>query len=231
MTASCAIRDLLAKNITSSAGVWRLDEKVVSSAAVQEIIHLGEESTFLNAMGLSPTEDNERLQELTSLLESDQATQAWYQEGQRWRVSGIMQSASEVLPKIANSLRIDANPGRIGRLLRALPVLAGSQFTPLGANLSRVLDVEPLAEVLILAYGKAFCQRDEAVLAAIDRLIISDRVLGPVAVELTSHLLGEFNFDRLNLDPQSREALIDCLVLLVSSALEKVEYESNPSQR
>jgi hypothetical protein len=164
-------------------------------------------------------------------MDSDQATQAWHQEGQRWRISGIMKAANEVLPKIANSLRIDANPGRIGRLLRALPVLAGSQFTPLGANLSRVLYVEPLPEALILAYGKAFCQRDEAVLAAIDRLIISDRVLGPVAVELTSHLLGEFNFDRLNLDPQSREALIDCLVLLVSSALEKVEDESNPSQR
>jgi len=231
MTTSCAIRDLLKKNITSTAEVWGLDEKVVSPTAVHEIIYLGNEATFLNSIGLSPSEDNERLQQLASWLESDQATKTWHQEGQRWRVGGIMKAASEVLPEIANSLKKDLSSGRVGRLLRALPVLAGSQFTPLGANLSRVLDVEPLAEALILAYGKAFCQRNEAILAAIDRLIISDRVLGPVAVELTGRLLGEFNFDRLNLDPQSREALIDCLVLLVGSALEKVEDESNPSQR
>ena len=230
MTTSCAIRDLLTKNITSNAGVWGVDEREVSPAAVQNIIQLGEESTFLNAIGLSPTEDKERLQQLATWLESDQAAQAWFHTGQRWRVSGIMQAASEVLPRIANSLKIDLSAGRVGRLLRALPVLAGSQYTPLGANLSRVLDVAPLPEDLIPAYGEAFCQRNEAVLAAVDRLIINDRVLGPVAVELTGRLLSEFNFDHLDLDPQSREALIDCLVLLVSSALEKVE-ESNPSQR
>jgi len=229
MTTSCAIRDLLTKNITSKAGVWGVDERKVSPAAIQEVIQLGEESTFLNAMGLSPTEDKERLQQVAAWLESGQATQAWYQESQRWRVTGIMQAASEVLPKIANSLKIDLSAGRVGRLLRALPVLAGSQFTPLGVKLSRVLDAESLPEALIPAYGEAFCQRNEAVLGAVDRLVVNDRVLGPVAVELTGRLLSEFNFDHLNLDPQSREALIDCLVLLVSSALEKVEDESNPS--
>jgi hypothetical protein len=76
---------------------------------------------------------------------------------------------------------------------------------------------------MIVAYSEAFCKRDEAVLDAIDRMIVKDQVLGPVAVELTGRLLQYFGFDGYNLDKKSRESLIDCLVLLVSSALEKVK--------
>lgn len=223
MTTLCDMRDLLAKNTMTGAEVWGLNGRVVSPEAIQEITRLGDNSTFLNAMGLSPTEDGERLHRLASCLESGKVAQAWRSEGRRRRVADMLNTASEMLPKIANSLTNDSSPGRIGRLLRAMPIMAGCQFTPLGDNLSHVLKVEPVSEALIVAYSEAFCKRDEAVLAAIDRMIVKDQVLGPVAVEITSRLLRYFGFDGFNLDKKSRESLIDCLVLLVSSALEKVK--------
>jgi hypothetical protein len=223
MTTSCDMRDILVKNTMTGAEVWGLNERVVSPEAIQEITRMGDNSTFLNAMGFSPTEDRERLHRLASFLASGEAAKVWRHEGRRRRVADMVNTASEILPKIANSLTNDSSPGRIGRLLRAMPIMAGCQFTPLGDNLSRVLKVEPVSEAMIVAYSETFCKRDEAVLAAIDRMIVKDQVLGPVAVELTGRLLQYFGFDGYNLDKKSRESLIDCLVLLVSGALEKVK--------
>jgi len=223
MTTSCDIRDILAKNIMTGAKAWRLNDGVVSIEAIQEITRLGDNSTFLNALGLSPIEDSERLHRLASFLSSGEAAQAWRYEGIHRQVKDMMNTASEVLPEIANSLANDSSPGRIGRLLRAMPIMAGCQFTPLGDNLSLVLNVQPIPESMIVAYSKAFCKRDEAILAAIDRVIVKDQILGPVAVELTGRLLIHLGFDGYNLDKKSRDLLIDCLVLMVINALEKVE--------
>lgn len=219
----CDIRDLMANSLIKSVKGWGIDETIVPTATIQQIAKLGDASTFLNALGHCSTEDIERLRELASFLQSDEAHRALSREGTSWRISGIIIAASEVLPKIATSLRIDASSGRVGRLLRAMPILAGSHLTPLGANLSRVLNVEPVPEDMMRAYAEYFCKRDDEVLAAIDQLIVNDRLLGPVVVELTGRMLHYFGFDRLNLDEVSRESVIDCLVLMIGSVLERVE--------
>jgi hypothetical protein len=219
----CDTRELLTGSVIKGARVWGLTETLASTEAVKEITKLGDQATFMNALGLSPTEDSEWLQRFASFLSSDEAVQALRNEGERWQVSSILSAAGEILPQLASSLAKDSNPGRAGCLLRAVPIIAGSRSSELARQFGQTLGVEPVPETLITAYSKAFCNRDETILAAIDRIIVYDRVLGPVAVELSARLLQELGYDGYNLDQKSRESLIDCLALLVRSALEKVE--------
>ncbi len=46
--------------------------------------------------------------------------------------------------------------------------------------------------------------------------------LGQVAVELAGRLMLKLGYDGIYLDKKSRDALINCLVLLIGSAKEKV---------
>jgi hypothetical protein len=188
---------------------------------MKEVVELGDEATYVSTLGLSPSEDAHKLQELAAMLENEEALQALRDEGQRWQVTGIINTAVGVLPWVAESLAAEASAGRVGRLLRALPVLAGSRYSPLAYSLSRVLKVEPLPVALVAAYAEAFCKREESVLAEIDRLIVSDRALGPLALEITGRILKLLGWDGFNLDQASRESLVNCLTLLVRSALER----------
>ena len=61
MTVSCDFRDLLARSVTLGARVWGLSETLVPPEMVRDMAMLGDEATFLNAMGISPTEDSDRL--------------------------------------------------------------------------------------------------------------------------------------------------------------------------
>jgi hypothetical protein len=214
------IRELVAEGVIRGAKTWGVENQV-SAENVKEVVDLGDEATYLNTLGFSPTEDIERLERMAKLLESQEAAQALRREGQRWQVTGIVNTAVDILPRIAESLAVEASPGRVGRLMRAIPVLAGSHSSPLALSLSRVLNAEPFPNAMITAYGQAFCQREETILAEIDRLIIDDRILGPLALELTGRILKHLGWDGFNLDAQSREALVNCLTLLVHSALEK----------
>lgn len=223
MVRACNIREVTASGVIKGAREWGIAETTLPSETVKEIIEMGDEATFLNTLGFSPSEDTQRVQNLASFLESREAIQALRDEGKRWRVKNILASEVEILPKVANSLAMDSSPGRIGRLLRALPVIAGSRYNPIGLSLSRALKSEPTPETMILTYSKAFCLREEKILAAVDRIIVNDRVLGPLVLELTGRLLRILGLDGFNLDTKSREALIECLTLFVRHALEKGE--------
>ena len=220
MTGKSNIHKVVAEGVIQGAKAWGIAGRF-SDSVVKEVVELGDEATYASTLGLSLTEDARRLQELAALIESEEATQALRKEGQRWQVTGIVKAAVSILPRIAESLTAEASAGRVGRLLRAIPVLAGSRQSPLAYSLSRVLKTEPLPAALISAYGQAFCQREETLLAAVDRLIVSDRALGPLALEITGHILKLLGWDGFNLDTQSRNNLIDCLTLLVASALEQ----------
>lgn len=220
MTRESNIHKVVAEGVIQGAKAWGLASRI-STDTVKEVVEMGDDKTYLNTLGFSPTEDAQRLQELAALIESEEATQALRKEGQRWQVTGIVNTAASVLPRIGESLTAEASPGRVGRLLRAIPVLAGSRQSPLAYSLSQALQVAPLPAVLIAAYGEAFCQKEETILAEVDRLIVSDRALGPLALEITGHILKLLGWDGFNLDIQSRNNLIDCLTLLVGSALEQ----------
>lgn len=222
MTAPDDFRDLLARSVILGARVWGIAETEVPPEMVKEIAWLGDEATFLNVLGISPTEDNNRLLKLSSFLGSIEVVDALRQEGEHWRVTGIVAAANKILQAVRNTLAVDSSPSRVGRLLRAMPLMAASRFTSLGHRLGQILGVDPVPETLIVAYCEAFCRRDEEILAAIDRVILNDKVLGQVAVELAGRLMLKLGYDGTYLDKKSRDALINCLVLLIGSAKEKV---------
>jgi hypothetical protein len=215
------VREVVTGGVTKGARSWGIGETTISSNSIKEVVELGDEVNYLNTLGLSPTEDGKRLERLAAFLESKEGIKALQVEDQHWQASGIVNTAIDCLPRIAESLTVEASPGRIGCLLRAIPVLAGSRSSPLAYSLSRVLKVEPLPSSLIAAYSEAFCKREETVLTEVDRLIISDRALGPLALNLTGHILKYLGWDGFDLDAQSRKNLIDCLTLLVCGVLEK----------
>ncbi len=222
MTGPDDFRDLLARSVILGTRVWGLAETLVPPKMVEEIAWLGDETTFLNALGISPTEDGNRLSQLSSFLDSDEVVDALSYEGERWRVTDIATAANEILQEVGNSLAANSTPGRVGRLLRAIPIMAASRFTDLGNRLAQVLMVDPIPEALIVAYGETFCRRDEEILVAVDQVILKDKVLGTVAVELAGRLMLKLGYDGIYLDKKSREALINCLVLLIGSVKEKV---------
>jgi hypothetical protein len=122
MTTSYDIKEILTKNTMTGVEVCGLNDGVVSFESIQEITRLGDNSTFLNALGLSPIEDSERLNRLASFLLSGEVAQSWRHDGRHRRVKDMVNTTSDVLPEIANSLTNDSSPGRIGRLLRAMPM-------------------------------------------------------------------------------------------------------------
>lgn len=86
------------------------------------------------------------------------------------------------------------------------------------------MEVEPEPESLIVSYSDAFCRRNEEILAAVDRLILNDKVLGPVAVELAGRLMLQFGYDCTYLKKESREALINCLTLLIGGEKQPAKF-------
>jgi len=214
-------RDLLASSVGLGTRVWGVSETMASPESIEELARLGDEATFLNAVGWSTAQDRSCLSGLWAFLETEEAADILRREGERWRVRRVFTAATETLQAIQRSLAGDATPTRVGRLLRALPIIAASKFTVLGQGLARVLAVEPDPETLMVAYGNAFCRRDEEALAAVDGLILDDRALGPVVLELAGRLMTQLGYDGLFLTTESREALIDCLVLLVGGGTGK----------
>lgn len=215
MTNRCDFRDLLAKSVTLGARVWGLPESLLPLDTVKEASRLGDESTFLHAVGISPDQNRKRLLQLCSFLDSNEAADALSYEGERWRIGSIVTTVNETLQEIGNKLAEDLTMVQAGKLLRALPVMAGSKFTTLGNRLAQVLGTNPGPEALVAAYGDAFCRGDEKVLAAVDRMILDDEVIGLVAVELAARLMRQLGYDGTHLSRESREALINCLALLI----------------
>lgn len=222
MTTVVDFRDLLATSVGVAIRVWGVSETMVSPESVRELARLGSEATFLNAVGWSAAQHRSRLSELWPFLETREAADGLSREGERWRVRSVLTAAAETLRAIQHNLVGDATPARVGWLLRALPMIAASKFTVLGQGLAQVLGVEPDPETLMVAYGNAFCRRDEEVLAAVDRVILDDRTLGPLVLELAGRLMVQLGYDGLFLTAESREALIDCLALLFGGGTEKV---------
>lgn len=117
MTISCDFRELLARSVTVGMQVWGLSETLAPPETVKELARLGDEATFLNAMGISPAEYKERLLPPLSFLDSSEAAGALSLEGERWRVRSVVTAANEALQEIGNSLPEDSTPARVGRLL------------------------------------------------------------------------------------------------------------------
>jgi hypothetical protein len=215
---------LVARSVLLGVRVWGLQETVITPEALKETTQLVDEATLLNAIGLSPTEDGSRIRELSSFLSSTKAVDQLAVEGERWQVTDIAASADETLEALRKSLAINSSPGRIGRLLRAMPVMAASRRTGLSRRLGQVLGVDPIPQKLITAYGDAFCRRDDMTLDAVDGIILSDEALGPVALEMTARFMMHLQYDGKYLAEKSREMVINCLVLLIKGAAEKPEY-------
>jgi hypothetical protein len=216
MTVDCDFRELLTRSVKTGLKVWDIPETMVPPKTVKELSRLGDEATFLSAIGITSDEYKEYPLPPPSFFDSDIATSILGHEGERWKVSNFVSAAQKALQPIGNSLAEDSAPARVGRLLRALPLIAASRFSNIGSRLARILGVDSKPEALVIAYSKVFSQYDEEKLAAVDRLILDDTVLGPLAVELAGRLMLKFNCDATYLDKDSREALINCLTLLIS---------------
>lgn len=226
MTVSCDFRDLLAKSVILGTRVWEFPESLAPPEMVRELAALGDEATFLNTLGLSLIEDRGCLSQFRSFLNSNEVDDTLVHAGERWHVKSVINVADEKLQAIGKSLAEDSTPARVGRLLRALPVMAGSKFTLLGERLALVLGVHPVPEALLAAYSDAFSRGDEEILAAVDRVILDDQVMGPVAAELASRLMLKLGCDSAYLSKEGRDALISCLALLISSMIEKAGFPS-----
>lgn len=222
-------RDLLAELTARGSRAWGLSE-TVAPEALREAARLGDEATFLYVAGVRPDEDNAScLSQMVSNLDSEATREALVREGKRWKVRSIVTASVKALSCIKQSLDDDWSPARAGMVFRALPIMAGCRFTPLGERLTQVLGAEAKPEILIGAYTAAFCRNDRKVLAAVDAVIIDDQGLGTLALEMASRLLQQLGGRTIWLDQSATDRLVNCLALLIEGIIRKstVKCDSN----
>jgi len=231
MVVTTDFRDLLVELTARSSRAWGLPETIVSREALAEAVRLGDEATFLDVAGYGSPKEKDGLLGLLSWLDSEQGHERLMLEGERWEVRGIVAVAAEALVRVKQSLEDDWSPAMVGVVLRALPVMAASRFSPLGDRLAHMLGVEANPGTLIETYADAFCRRDREALSAVDAVIIDDRVLGTLAMEMASRLLHQLGGKAKWLDESVTGRLVDCLTLLIDDMIKKSAVKCGGNQR